>query len=169
MSLFRGFLQSTSEEGFILVTCPKRSEIHSEMTDYSAIAKVESANLPSVAYNGPERDFPFSTHGVSVRGKWLDDIMGLPSPLFPYLPRFILSGIWSARCYTAREFESILRKNGFIPERLVFLMPAFDGVSPAMSAMPVRIREFAQKVSSRADCRQFSWFGSSIAVMARKN
>lgn len=116
----------------------------------------------------PNRGFPFLTHGVSIRGRWLDDLMGLPFPMFPYLPKLLLRRIWSARCYTATEFERILTSNGFQVEETVFIMPALDGVSPAMEAMPVRMRRIAQIAVSRFDRRRSSWFGSTIAIVARK-
>lgn len=116
----------------------------------------------------PNRGFPFLTHGVLMRGKWFDDILGLPFPMFPYLPKPLLRRIWSARCYTAREFDGILRKNGFLPEQVLFLMPALDGVSPAMATMPSLMRRVAQRAISRFNYKQSSWFGSTIAVVARK-
>ncbi len=117
----------------------------------------------------PNKGFPFLTHGVTIRGVWFNSLLGLPFPLFSYLPRILLRRIWSARCYTAGEFRMVLEAAGFQIENLVFLMPSFDGVLPMTSRMPNAIMRMARKLSEVFNSSESAWFGSSIAVLARRD
>jgi len=117
----------------------------------------------------PNRGFPFFTHGYRIGDREYSTFLGAPLPIAPYLPRFLLRRIWTARCFTASELTRALKAKGFDTEDLSFILPAFDGVLTATSRIPKGMMKRFQTLAERFDLRESSWFGSTIALVARKS
>lgn len=116
----------------------------------------------------PNRGFPFLTHGYRIGNTRYNNFIGIPLPFATYFPTWLLRRLWLARCYDSRTLVKILCKNGFEVEELGFLMPAFDDVG-IWGRMPKGLKNIVKRSCSFLDNKESSWFGLSIALLARKS
>lgn len=114
----------------------------------------------------PNRGFPFLTHGFRIGEHRYCNLFGIPLPGGTYLPGILLKHIWLARAYAAGEIRDALEDAGFVVDRIVFLMPAFEG--GISNRLPPALVRMLRRFIDIFDFKESSWFGLSIAIQAHK-
>ena len=111
----------------------------------------------------PNKFYPFETHGLQVGQKQIENLLGIGIPFFSMAPNFLRRRFERARIYDSAELISLLRRNGFEPIRIDFMMPPLDKVRQAPIILALRkILLFLSRLSL------VKRFGVSIIIVTKK-
>jgi len=111
----------------------------------------------------PNKLYLFETHGVQICGKQIGNLLKVGIPFFSILPDFLRRRFERARIYSEAHVLSLLRRNGFYPSMVEYIMPSLDArkQTPLTEAM----RQVSLLLSRAPLIRKF---GSNIAIVSRK-
>jgi len=76
----------------------------------------------------PNRFYPFETHGLQVCKKQIENLLGIGIPLFSLMPNFLRKKFERARIYSQAELVHLLKKHGFEPFVIDYMMPPLDKI-----------------------------------------
>lgn len=112
----------------------------------------------------PYKWFPFETHGISIGSTVISSPFGIGFPLLTFFPSSVRRLFATARVYTKRGLCRQLKKNGFHPLNVFFLMPGLDTFhKKAGNTIFPRIAKLLSNHLERALSR---FYGSTMVVIA---
>lgn len=111
----------------------------------------------------PNRFYPFETHGLQVCQKQINNLLGIGIPFFSLVPNFLRKKFERARIYDSAELVSLLKKNGFDPLIINFMMPPLDKVG--QTPLTIAIRKI---FLSLAKLPLIKRFGVSVMIISKK-
>lgn len=129
------------------------------LKEISRVLKPNSLVLLTV----PNRFYLFETHGVQICGRQINNLLGVGIPFLSMAPNFLRRGFERARVYSEADVLSLLRKFGFDPLAVEYIMPSLD----ARKQTPL-INAIKQAILSSSKIPLVRRFGSNIAIISRK-
>jgi len=94
----------------------------------------------------PNKFYPFETHGMKIGYTEIPNMFGIGIPFLSWMPNFVRKMVERAKIYTQKQLFNILRKQGFEPLKVEYMMPPLDKLKRRKLA--VALRKFLRKLEA---------------------
>jgi SAM-dependent methyltransferase len=131
----------------------------STLKEIGRVLKDEGVFLVTV----PNRFYFLETHGIQLFQNRSIHFYGIGLPFFSIIPNFLRKRFERARIYTQAEVSVLLKKNGFEPIKIEYLMPPLDILK--QNAIITAFQRFFLKLSKIPIIKMF---GANIMLVCKK-
>lgn len=111
----------------------------------------------------PNRFYPFETHGLQVYEKQIENLLGIGIPLFSLMPNFLRKKFERARIYSQSELARLLKKHGFEPFVIDYMMPPLD--KTRQTPLTIAVRKIFLCLSKVPIIKKF---GVSVMIVSQR-